>query len=109
YEHWGIEKRPIDFLVDFCDKYHVEIREDDLSKIHSIEFINSVCVIRKGAAGENKLGMRVIAGMKEEVVPGHLELNSSVPVALNQSFNPWSNREFSPMREIELLKREVAE
>lgn len=109
YEHWGIEKRPIDFLVDFRDKYHVEITEDDLSKIHSVEFINSVCVIRKRAAGENKLGMRVIAGTKEEVVPGHFELNSSVPVALNQSLNPWSNREFSPMREIELLKCEIAE
>jgi len=60
-----------------------------LGHIHSIEFINSICVIKK-CNHTHVLGRRVIAGSVELVRFGHLPLHGAPACA-------WINRtRFSP-------------
>ena len=89
HEHWGISKAQAHILRGFFTKFD----EEALTQVHSVEFINSMCVVRKAPAADNSLGYRVIAGSTELVVPGHLGLHGS-PYQLghDESSNPWSAR-----------------
>jgi peptidoglycan hydrolase CwlO-like protein/cephalosporin hydroxylase len=93
YEHWGISKTRADVLRGIFMKYGCEVGPEALSQLHSVEFINSMCVVRKALAADNSLGRRVIAGSIEPVLPGLRELDSSYA---DQSSNPWSARTTPP-------------
>jgi hypothetical protein len=71
YEHWGITRSNRAVLEGIFARYGCEIAEDVLDQIHSVEFINSICVIRKAPPAQNRLGERFIAGEVELVVTGH--------------------------------------
>ena len=43
------------------------MKEFDLGEIHSIEFINSLCIITKAQHNTNLLGERVVSGVDEQV------------------------------------------
>ena len=101
HEHWGIPKLRADILRGIFTKYGCEIDEESLAQVHSVEFLNSMCVVRKALAADNRLGRRFIAGSMELVVP-----NSTVmwphdkpyqfDPGFDQSGNPWSVRETPP-------------
>lgn len=55
YEHWGSGKRS-----DMISEYGID--EELLSHIHSIEFVNSICIIKKMTPSKNVLGDRIIVG-----------------------------------------------
>jgi cephalosporin hydroxylase len=78
HEFWGANKAAPDILSGFFAEYGCNIEATVLSQIHSVEFINSICVIRKAAESSNKLGFRTIAGGLELVVPGHQELHGKM-------------------------------
>uniref|UniRef100_UPI003340CCFF rhamnan synthesis F family protein n=1 Tax=Castellaniella defragrans TaxID=75697 RepID=UPI003340CCFF len=109
YEHWGIEKPPMDLLSGFRDKYGLDFEIEELASIHSIEFINSMCVVRKRTVAENLLGKRVIAGTQEKVVPGHFDLSTYESVAPPQTNNQWSSRKFNPLEEITQLSERLGQ
>jgi hypothetical protein len=70
-----------------------------LSQVHSVEFINSMCVVRKAPPASNGLGHRVIAGLTELVVPGHHKLHAlpyQLEPVFDQSCNPWTVRTTPP-------------
>lgn len=93
YEHWGVSKARSDILRGIFSRYGCEIDEAVLAQVHSVEFINSMCVVRKAPASENGLGSRVVTGTKELVVQGNLELHGhtyQLDPIFNQSRNPWS-------------------
>lgn len=92
YEHWGVSELRSNFLSDFNDFFKVEINEEILSRIHSIEFINSICLIKKCSAEKNNLGVRVIAGLKSSVDESPVLLAGRTCPAPNQRLNPWSTR-----------------
>lgn len=99
YEHWGITRERAYILRGIFAKYGCEIDVEALSQVHSVEFINSMCVVRKAQAASNALGRRVIAGSIELVVPGHLELNDrpyQLEPVYDQSGNPWAARTMPP-------------
>jgi glycosyltransferase involved in cell wall biosynthesis len=101
HEHWGIPKLRADILRGIFTKYGCEIDEESLAQVHSVEFLNSMCVVRKAPAADNRLGRRFIAGSMELVVP-----NSTVnwphdkpyqfDPGFDQSGNPWSVLETPP-------------
>jgi len=101
HEHWGIPKLRADILRGIFTKYGCEIDEESLAQVHSVEFLNSMCVVRKALAADNRLGRRFIAGSMELVVS-----NSTViwphdrpyqfDSGFDQSGNPWSARETPP-------------
>jgi SAM-dependent methyltransferase len=67
-EHWRVSANPIGHVEDL---YNVSFT--GLDEIHSIEFSNSLCVIRKGE--DNTLGERILSGVEESIAPGWKEHN----------------------------------
>jgi hypothetical protein len=67
-EHWGIKghtRRRV--LAPFG--ITEELTEALLAEIHSVEFVNSMCVIKRQPAEQNLLGPRCVAGEHEQVAP----------------------------------------
>jgi len=62
YEHWRSDISRRYFLEYFFGNNKISFIESELSKIHSIEFLNSLCVIKKQSAVNNQLGKRNIVG-----------------------------------------------
>ncbi len=111
HEHWGIPKARTDILRGVFTKYNCDVDEEALSQVHSVEFINSMCVVRKSTVADNVLGCRVIAGSTEQVVPGHLELNGrpyKLDPIFNQSSNPWAASTTSSDEEAQHLELVLA-
>jgi hypothetical protein len=65
------------FLAEFASKYQVPFFEVDLSSIHSIEFLNSLCIIRKKDPISNRLGKRIIVGKNELITTGIIRMNET--------------------------------
>ena len=94
HESWGVVKSRTDLLAGFFSVYNVEIEEDVLKHIHSIEFINSMCVIRKECPMLNVIGSRIIAGNVDDVaIVDDVPNNFHAP---DQSLNRWSTLDVSP-------------
>jgi cephalosporin hydroxylase len=110
YDHWGIEKSRVEFMQSFFIRFGFNLKEETLKHIHSIEFINSICVVRKGKPDSNTLGHRFITGTLETITEGHLEMNlSSAPAPPDQRNNRWSALNMPPEEELPLRIRELAE
>ncbi len=90
YEHWGIAHARADLLAMFAQQYQLHFDEALLSQIHSIEFINSICVIHKAPEHQNVLGERVIVGEDELVASNVKEYHGSHATALDQTHNVLS-------------------
>ena len=113
HEHWGIEKNCIDILSGFFSKYGFRMDAEALQHVHSVEFINSMCVIRKAKPEHNRLGTRIIAGSVEMVPSGHVELHGLQPSSpapiLDQTGNVWTARSMPPDEELLFRIKELAE
>lgn len=107
HEHWGIAKSRSDILRGFFLKYDFQIDEDVLTHIHSIEFVNSMCVIRKEAPQNNSLGIRFIAGLDESIVPMAMALQSSSLLPMSQTGNAWTARIMPPDEDVLRLEEDV--
>ena len=103
-EHWGVRRNPADLLKVFQEKYEVEVDAEILEHIHSVKFVNSLCIIRKSQPSENKLGLRFIAGSISTVSSEMVPLLGSSLVPPSQDANRWATRVL-PAEE-ELLERE---
>jgi hypothetical protein len=62
-------------LSRFSEEYDIEFSEFDLSTLHSVEFINSLCILKKSFSDKNELGKRIVVGRDELVASGSKELN----------------------------------
>lgn len=103
YEHWGLPAERNEVLRDFYQTYHLQ-SIIDLDHIHSIEFINSMCVITKRSPIENELGTRLIVGDTAIVETQVTALNGSKSTPIDQSITPYP---ISPHSKIKLLKEEI--
>lgn len=106
HEHWGVPGTRGDILCSFFEEYACTIDEDVLASIHSIEFFNSVCVIRKECTVSNELGMRIFAGTTTFVSSEGLELPTGKTLPPTQTGNAWSNLLELPERYLERLVRQ---
>lgn len=103
YEHWGLPAERNEVLRDFYQTYHLH-SIIDLDHIHSIEFINSMCVITKRSPIENELGTRLVVGDTAIVETQVIALNGSKSTPIDQSITPYR---LSPPSQIKLLKEEI--
>ena len=94
-------------MKGFVENYKINILDIELDQINSIEFINSLCFIKKKSSKENKLGKRVVVGENAIVVSDRKKLNNLDSQALNQKMNPWSNSNLLPEEELVLLKKKL--
>lgn len=99
-EHWGIERSASEYLSSFYEHYDCAgLDKVDYSEIHSVSFINSLCIITKKSSKQNLLGLRHVVGEDEEVVVGNLALNGTLFEAPKQKENPWSDLNVFPEME----------
>ncbi|AZO16022.1 glycosyltransferase [Mesorhizobium sp. M2A.F.Ca.ET.043.05.1.1] len=100
HEHWGLDRSRTDALAAFADRYGVAFDESSLASIHSIEFLNSLCVVTKRPHQDNVLGSRHIVGREALVEQSILDLDDATIAAANQAGNPWSLRSVTIEQEI---------
>jgi GT2 family glycosyltransferase len=92
HEHWGIEKERSDLLKGIAEHYLLIIDDELLSSINSIEFVNSVCIIRKQSRQDNELGTRIVAGNEASVWSDAQQVAGQRLVSPNQSINRWAKQ-----------------
>lgn len=68
FQSWGTDLSIENFMADFNDFFSIPIDWDFLRTIHSIEIINSMCVIKKAHKESNELGNLLFAGQEESVM-----------------------------------------
>ena len=107
HEHWGIEKKKEWILRGFAENYKINIDNIELDQINSIEFVNSLCFIKKKPSKENKIGKNIVVGESAIVVPDRKKFNNLEYKAPNQNMNPWSNSSFLPEEELEMIKKKL--
>ena len=107
YEHWGIEKKKDWLLRGFSENYKIIIKDITLDSIHSIEFVNSLCFIKKKSSKDNKIGKRIVVGESEIVAPDRKKYDNTDAIFHNQSNNPWSNNNLLPEEELVLLQKKL--
>jgi hypothetical protein len=90
YEHWGLPISRLERLSTFC--ITERLTEELLSEIYSVEFINSVCIVQRKKASETQLGVRVVKGDRDLVVPvQHLDGSvSKAPTQRSYARSPGS-------------------
>jgi len=96
YEHWGTDHSARSAIAGTLNKYSIDISTSDLEEIHSIEFCNSMCFIRKLERDYNVLGKRVIVGTRAIV---NADPQNELPVysaPVDQSHNEYSQFQNSP-------------
>ncbi len=109
HEHWGVENSRKSLIEDFARKYGIDIDEEALASIHSIEFINSMCVIHKASAERNALGKRIIVGETATVAPGITARHGEIQHKIDQSDNEWAVRALPLQEELAEKLMEVRE
>jgi GT2 family glycosyltransferase len=100
HEHWGVPRPRTDVLRSFFTEYGCAVDEDTLAKIHSVEFTNSICVIRKKSKTQNELGPRIIAGKTADVMPVVLNMHGTLSATSDQTHNPWAVSKLLPEEEL---------
>ena len=89
YKHWGIDAPRNAVLEHFYRQYGETHRALDLAHIHSVEFIDSMCVIKKRVPNQNGLGVRQVVGQEDKVVSSNLLPNGQENIPPVQVNNPW--------------------
>jgi O-antigen biosynthesis protein len=100
YEHWRLPGFPRKHILkNFENKYKFTVDEKQLLRIHSIEFINSLCIIKKNEPDKNVLGKRIVTG-NEECVTNDYQLFHGTQI---QDTSPMveDDRQFDVFRLIE--------
>jgi uncharacterized coiled-coil protein SlyX len=67
YEHWRNNRPRESTLKPFEESFDIDFINSDFCRIHSIEFMNSLCVIKKAAPDKNVLGKRTVTGLDEYI------------------------------------------
>jgi predicted O-methyltransferase YrrM len=69
HEHWQEKARPGSRLRAHFRAHGAKMNQEALAHIHSVEFVNSMCIVHKRAPEHNTLGRRRIVGRQAAVVP----------------------------------------
>lgn len=88
--HWGIPFEPQSFLEEFNRIADCNFTEDLLKSIYSVEFTNSLCIIKKKSLANKSLGPRKIVGTIELVSSNAKQYADSLLTPSNQEMNLWA-------------------
>lgn len=109
HEHWGTSQQSSDLTQGIAQRYAVTLDDALLSSIHSVEFINSICVIHKSPAVQNQLGRRVVAGQLALVSGDAQKVANHLSTAIDQSTNHWATLRRPPGELVQGYERSLAE
>jgi SAM-dependent methyltransferase len=107
FEHWGCEKSRTDILQGFFSKFSVHVDEEQLGLINAVEFVNSICVIRKQAAEHNQLNERFIAGHDDLIVSVNEAIKVKTSLTPSQTENEWTARSIPPDEDVIRLEKSL--
>ena len=107
HEHWGLPRGREYLLTNFAANFGARIENLQLEMIHSIEFVNSMCFIKKLSGDANLSGLRVIAGTESLVEAPHPDAYGQIIQSPTQEQNFWANRAFLPEDELAACYREI--
>jgi hypothetical protein len=107
YEHWGSSKTRAAILTGFFDRYKTFISEETLAEIHSVEFVNSMCIVKKRNENKNVQGKRLFSGTEEDVVVRGNEVRDLAYSPQPQGGNPWTSRSTAPEEDTLRLEAEI--
>lgn len=99
HEHWGVPVPRAAILEPFVAAYGNPLDEDTLATIHSVEFVNSICVVTKRRSDLNTLGRRIVSGQEDIVWQGAKALHLQPHVPVVEVNNEWN--EVARLPEIE--------
>jgi glycosyltransferase involved in cell wall biosynthesis len=102
HEHWGVVRTRNGMLDGFAAEYGVSVNDNFLSEVHAVEFINSLCVVRKSKTPNNHIGHRIISGI-ERLEHSESDETPRPLIVLDQSTNVYSLRSSPPEEEIATL------
>ncbi|MER9001596.1 glycoside hydrolase family 99-like domain-containing protein [Mesorhizobium australicum] len=108
HEHWGLNRGRVEALATFTEKHKVAFDDAALASIHSVEFLNSLCIVTKRSIQENVLGSRSVQGRIAIADGSMIALDGTENKAIDQVGNPWSLNSMTMEEEIE-TNRELAE
>ncbi|SFS22061.1 rhamnan synthesis F family protein [Yoonia litorea] len=77
FEHWEKQGTVASRFAAFETAYGVSVDPDILQQVVSVEFANSMAIVRKGTASEARLGKRSVAGSKALVDTGVLKFKTA--------------------------------
>jgi cephalosporin hydroxylase len=106
-EHWGVPRTMQWFFRLFSVNYNISFEENLLDSVYSVEFLNSMCVIRKTAPAQVRLNERCVSGEDFSVNQEAIEMHRRSCYVPTQSSNVWSNSPNLPEEELILCKREL--
>ncbi|MGI4900895.1 MAG: hypothetical protein ACRYG5_04405, partial [Janthinobacterium lividum] len=91
-EHWGVDRSVDDVLRGFYEQFQFRPTSDAFASIHSVEFANSLCIVRKMPAQNNRIGLRMVVGQDAMVATEAFAAagQSAAQATPQQSENPWS-------------------
>jgi hypothetical protein len=89
FDHWGIaaQRTELFALIDAAKEF---IEEQTLSEIESVQFMDSVCVIRKKLKSHIGLGPRIGSGTEALVVGAIRDILGQTSTPPIQDLNPFS-------------------
>ncbi|MBU3641078.1 class I SAM-dependent methyltransferase [Polynucleobacter sp. Fuers-14] len=97
-EHFGVPDALERIFDGFKEKYKLSIDYNLFNEIKSIEFFNSVCIVKKieKAGAPAGLGCRVVSGSMATVATESMKHRGGYLSAPNQEGNLWSNLRENP-------------
>ncbi|TGT41340.1 glycoside hydrolase family 99-like domain-containing protein [Mesorhizobium sp. M8A.F.Ca.ET.165.01.1.1] len=108
HEHWGLNRSRMEALAIFAEKHKIAFDDAALASIHSVEFLNSLCIVTKQPIRENVLGPRRVQGRIAIADGSMIPLDGTENEAIDQAENPWSLKSVTMEQEIE-TNRELVE
>jgi len=104
HEHWGVPKERRQLLHGFSEMFNINFEEDVLAEIHSVEFTNSLCLVRKYLESSHALRQRSMVGQHEAVPP---EFKYKLTESPSQASNPWATMPSAPEESWKRLTSEL--
>ena len=105
HQSWGVDLSVSDFMKDFEILFNHPVNWDFLRQVQSIEFINSMCIIRKKGMNKGEgLGKLLLAGQEESVmtVTNNLMMNTFLAVP-DQSNNQLTSEQINDLTHNQML------
>ena len=107
YEHWK-KVRDVNWLLrDFKVTFGLDIDENELKKIHSVSFYNSLCVIKKDMPNKNILGKRVVIGQEAPISDvRHINSSNISDISCNEEILVYKKKKFFDINYLYEIERD---
>lgn len=110
HEHWRNNESRKSYLAEYINNLGIKIEETDLERIHSIEIVNSMCVIKKDLPSKNELGKRIVVGYEGCVEGGWKQYNNTTIQEIPVVIDDYEDLDISEQsKEMNYLSKSVAE